>query len=180
MDAGVTTAVIGLIGAVVGSSVTMVGSYLSARSDRDLALATRADAEVDARRAACAAFLTRVDSLLDRAKALVWATQEARGAPATEEINRSYLSDWAELVAANAALQLAIPRDLAKAAESLRSRAEEFGAVVDRFVGNPDAKRIPREYEPSLERVLRAREDFIISAQDHLTTAASRGAGRQG
>lgn len=45
------------------------------------------------RRATCAAFLTRVDSLLDRAKALVRATQEARGAPAAKELNRSYWSD---------------------------------------------------------------------------------------
>lgn len=48
MDAGVTTPVIGLIGAVVGSPVTLVGSYPKARSDRDLAFVVRTDAVLDA------------------------------------------------------------------------------------------------------------------------------------
>ncbi|MEV6965183.1 hypothetical protein AB0M47_08685 [Hamadaea sp. NPDC051192] len=121
-------------------------------------------------RSACARFLTSLDVYLMTTDELVWARKEAlrtgRDAnSATKDLRTTYASGRAELLAANAALQLAAePTACARADDTVR-HAQEMDRHVWNYVVH-DGRQIPKDSQPTFDAVTQAREDFIAAARN--------------
>ncbi|WP_436533607.1 hypothetical protein [Actinoplanes sp. HUAS TT8] len=184
MGSEVTVGVIGVLGSLVGGSITALTSWISSRSqERTAALAAKSQ-EVAAQlaaeqqkerelrdrkgkiteigRVACVAFMTKVDTIQEDGRALLAQIGEKTDHIKLAAMHSSYETEWRELVLIESPLHIMGPESLAKKARQLRLAVGEYCDLID------DACRTRRrssKMEGARSAATKAREVFVSEAQ---------------
>jgi hypothetical protein len=165
--------IVGLFGAVgtgIGSAATIAASWMATRTQRQLAVGDRGARRAEVRRAACAEYLTTVDSFMDGARELVSRMENNAPKPECARVHAAYLKSWEEFQRQRAPVVIAGPKGLGIKAEELHEHlgglADVCDAWYEAYKAGPVRSRIGRFGDARLA-ASEAREEFITAAQDY-------------
>ena len=168
------TTVASLAGAVVGAGATLSANWFAARTQSrtqvTLAVGKREEQSADVRRAACAEYLTAVDSFMDQARELV--SRMENGAPPTEckGAHDAYSAGWELLQRVCAPVVIAGPSELAEMAEALKSQLGDLGDECDGWYAaheNGSVRGRGSKVSNAQRAAEEARAAFVSVAQKH-------------
>jgi hypothetical protein len=162
MGASVLTALVGVLGAVVGGLAAFAGVWWHGRAEQGRADGVRADARRELRREACVGYLSALDLFAERARDVLTAVS-AGSADGRAVAQSRYQQAWRALADALAAVQIAGPERVSAAGAAVHDAATSYGLAVDaRLDGGRGAAGPGTDLE---RRLADARREFAGTAR---------------
>jgi hypothetical protein len=164
-------ALFGVIGTLLGGSVTLAANWLQSNTQRQLAAEDHIQQNAGIRREAYALYLTSASMLKDRGRELANTVVAGKSEEAKiESLHKAYYESWEDMKTKRPLVLVAGPDDASSSANNLHWALIEYSDVCDKIYADRAEYRKnpggwPRKYDKTAEEVDNQFIEFTKQAQ---------------
>jgi hypothetical protein len=160
-------ALFGIIGTLLGGSVTLAANWLTSRTQRHLAAEDRIQQNAGVRREAYALFLTSVSALKDRGRELA---ETIRAGTSEEEkitsLHKACHESWEDMKARRPLVLIVGTGDIPKIVDELHGSLAEYYKLCDDMYRNRPNRWSPK-YDKLVSEIDKKFAEFAKDARDY-------------